>query len=122
MIVNGALNLVLLFAVLVSVKKKPYLAALLFAAIKSALNFFLIRGTPAATQLSIPAQLGVSLVVGVVYAGLAMAFVYFVNRLSQPTQATPEDVPDYKVGGAEKVSFRWEILPLVVLLLLLLML
>jgi hypothetical protein len=122
MILNGILNFVLLFTVLVAVKKKPYLAALLFAAIKSALNFILLRSTGAGAQLSLPAQLGVSLAVGLVYAGLASAFVWFFVRLGTPAKGADEEVPAYKVGGAETVSFRWEIIPLIGLLLLLLLL
>ncbi len=122
MILNGALNLVLLFTVLIVVKKKPYRAALLFAAIKSVLNFLLLRSSHAGPPLSVSAQFGVSLLVGLVYAGLASAFMYFFVRMSTPAKAAVDEVPSYKVGAAETVSFRWEILPLIILLLLLLLL
>lgn len=121
MILTAVLNLVLLFAVLVAVKNKPYVGALLFAAVKTVLHYFLFKEAATSMELSTRAQLGISVLVGCLYAAVASAFVYFVSRLTKP-KISEEESPRYAVGASERMTFRWESIPLIALVLLLLVL
>ncbi len=122
MILNGALNLMLLFFAVVALKKRPYLAAVLFAAVKAVLSFFLTRNLAEQMELSTTGRIGVAIVVGCICGAIATAFMYFFARMSRPRNPSEEDVPSYSVGSSEKMSFRWESIPLIFLLLVLLFL
>jgi hypothetical protein len=122
MLVNGALNLLLLFFVTVALKKRPYVAAALFALVKATLSFFLSKDLVAQMQLSTTGRIGIAVIVGCICGVIAMAFMYFFTRMSRPRNPTEESVPLYSVGSSEKMTFRWESIPLVGLLLVLLFL
>jgi Ca2+/Na+ antiporter len=102
------LNIALLIFVFSAEKKKvkPYIAALLMGVLKAVITAVFSRNI-----------LG-SIVVGVIYAGLAAAFVYFMKRLDRRDDVEREETPSYRSPGSEKMKFRWEYIPLVVLLLL----
>lgn len=101
------LNIVLLFLVFGAEKKKinPYAAALIFGAIKGVLVAVFAQAYIAA------------LVVAAFYAGLVAAFVYFLKRVDRRDEKGQSDEPDYSPGESDKMTFRWEYVPLVVLLL-----
>ena len=122
MLVTGVLNLLLLFFTTVALKKRPYLAAALFAVIKAALSFFLSKDLASQMQLSLTGRIVVAIIVGCICGAIAMAFMYFFTRMSKSRDTTEESAPSYSVGSAEKMSFRWESIPLVALLLVLLFL
>ncbi len=102
------LNILLLFLVFGAKKKKasPYIAAVALGLIKFAVY--------AAFSQSI---LG-PLILGTIYAGLAAAFVYFLIRLDRREDSERPDVPAYTLASSDRMKFRWEYIPLVVLLLL----
>ena len=101
------LNIVLLFVVFGATKKRfnPYAAAGLLGAIKFALYAAFSRAVV------------VPLIIGFVYASLAAAFVYFLLRLDHDA-GKREDVPVYTSSGSDRMTFRWEYFPLVILLML----
>lgn len=102
------INILLLFFVFGAQRKKmnAYWAALLLGLIKAVIYLIFTR------------QLLVAAVMGITFAGLTAALVYFLKRLDQRDAATKEAVPVYRSAGSEKMTFRWEYLPLVVLMLL----
>lgn len=103
-----ALNVVLLLLVFGAAKKKinPYAAASLLGVVKFGL-YAVFSGTVAGP-----------LVVGIIYAGLAVAFVYFLQRIDRREDKERPDVPVYTSAGADRVTFKWEYIPLVILLML----
>ena len=104
MLVNIAL---LLFVFGASKKKKsPYVAALILGAIKAAIYAVFAR------------NLVLALVMGCIFGGLAAAFVYFMKRLDRREDSEREEVPTYRSPGSETMKFKWEYIPLVILLLL----
>jgi xanthine/uracil permease len=103
------LNIALLLLVFGAEKKKvmsAYVAAALLGLIKFIL-YALLSGT-----LIIP------VLIGVVYGGLACAFVFFLKRLEQSEDKERPAVPTYSLAGTEKTRFRWEYIPLAFLLML----
>ena len=102
------LNLLLLLLLFGAQKKKvsPYLAGLLLGVIK--LIFFAV----------FTRNLAWAVIMGVAYAGLGTAFVYFLRRLDQREDRERPEVPAYRPAGADKMKFRWEYFPLVILLIL----
>jgi len=103
------LNIVLLILVFGAEKKKtkPYAAALLLGGIKAAIYGIFTRDVVLAVFM------------GCLWAGLASAFVFFLKRLDRRDAAAREDVPSYRASGSEKLTFKWEYIPLVALLFLL---
>ena len=122
MVINAGLNLVLIFFVFVAVKNRPYAAAAIFAAVKTLVYYFLTKESTSHLHLSPAVQVAVSIVVGCIYAGVASAFIFFVGRLNKPRKGEEEQVPTYSSVDSDKVSFRWEAIPLIGLLGLLLVL
>ena len=59
-----------------------------------------------------------AMVIGLIYAGLAEAFVYFLKRVDRREERDRPAVPVNGLAGSEKVTFRWEYIPFVILLLL----
>ena len=55
---------------------------------------------------------------GVIYAGLATGFVFFLKRIDRRENSERPEVPDYKLAGSETIKFKWEYIPVVILLLL----
>ena len=102
------LNIALLLFVCGAAKKKisPYLAAALLGVIKFALYAVFSQ------------TLLVPLILGVIYGGLAVAFVYFLRRIDHREDKDRPDVPVYTSAGSDRVTFQWEYIPLVILLLL----
>ena len=102
------LNVVLLFLVFGAEKKKfsPYLAALLLGAIKAAIYALVTR-----TIIG-------PVIMGIIYAGLAAAFVFFLRRIDRRENLEKPVVPTYGLAGTQTIKFKWEYIPLVVLLLL----
>ena len=101
-------NIALLIFVFTAEKKKksPYLAAGIFGVVKFALYAMFSR------------NLVVAVLMGALFAGLTAGFVYFLRRLDRREDAERDDTPSYRSPGAEKMKFRWEYFPLVVLLML----
>jgi hypothetical protein len=102
------LNMVLLALVFSSEKKKinPYVSALLLGVIKAVIYIFVSKNI-----------LG-SVLMGGIYALLAVGFVFFLKRLNKREDSEKPDVPVYRTAGTSKGKFKWEYIPLVVLLLL----
>ncbi len=102
------LNIALLFLVFGAEKKKisPYTAALAFGIIKGVIYAVFSR------------NLVFALVMGVIFAGLAAAFVYFLKRIDRREEKERPDVPAYSTAGPDTIKFKWEYIPLVALLLL----
>ena len=100
------LNIVLLLAVFGAAKKKfnPYLAAGLLGAIKFGL-YSVVSQT-----------IVVPLIIGAIYGGFAAAFVYFFSRIDRHEDKERSDVPVYTSSGSDRIKFRWEYIPLVILL------
>jgi multisubunit Na+/H+ antiporter MnhB subunit len=103
------INIVLLFVVFGAQKKKknPYLAALLLGVIKAAIYALFTR------------NLLLAIIMGAAFAALASAFVYFLQRLDKAPDKNQGKVPTYGAPGSDKIEFKWEYFPLVLLLLLL---
>ena len=59
-----------------------------------------------------------AVIMGLAYAGLGTAFIYFLRRLDQRDDRERPEVPTYRPAGTDKVKFRWEYFPLVILLIL----
>ena len=102
------LNIALLLAVFGAEKKKfgPYIAALLLGIIK------------AATYLAFGRGILTAVIVGSLYGGFAAAFVYFLKRLDAREDRDRPAMPNYGSAHSSRVTFRWEYIPVVVLLLL----
>jgi 4-hydroxybenzoate polyprenyltransferase len=102
------LNIALLFLVFGAKKKKisPYIAALLLGAIKGVIYAVFARSILWAV------------IMAVIYAGLAAAFVYFLNRVDRREDRERPEVPTYSSAGSDTIKFKWEYIPLVILLLL----
>lgn len=98
------LNLVLLFFVFGAAKKKfnPYAAALILGAIKGGFYFL-------GSQSILSAIIGF-----ILFGGLAAGLVYLVARLDQK-EATEEPYPKY--GTRKKSPFKWEYIPLSIIVL-----
>jgi len=97
-------NLLLLFLVFAAAKKKfnPYAAAIVFGVAEAGIYFFHTRNVVGACLEF------------AVYALLAAGLVYFLGRLDRkPATGNPYPTP----GTDEKVSFRWEYIPLAALVL-----
>ena len=99
-------NIVLLFLVFGASKKKfnPYASAAILGAVKGVL-YFIGSGS------IIVAVLGF-----VIFGGLAAAMVYFLARLDK-REATDEPYPKY--GTRKSGSFKWEYIPLSIIVILL---
>jgi Ca2+/Na+ antiporter len=108
MIAAMIINILLLVLVFGAEKKKvsPYLAALLLGAIKAAIYLIFFH------------QIAGALITGAVYAALAAGFVYFLKRIDRRENNERPEVPEYQSPGSETIKFKWEYIPLVVLLLL----
>jgi hypothetical protein len=102
------LNLALLFLVFTAEKKKlkPYVAAGLFGLVK-AIIYVVFSG-----------QWLLAVAIGATLGGLVSAFVYLLRRLDRREAGEQPGVPTYRAGGSDKMTFRWEYIPIVVLLLL----
>lgn len=102
------LNLALLLLLFGAEKKKisPYVAALAFGLIKGVITMIFSGSIVAAV------------IVAALFAGLAAAFVYFLKRIDRREDLERPEVPTYGSPGNDTVKFKWEYIPLVVLLLL----
>lgn len=102
------LNIVLLFLVFGAAKKKfsPYVAALLLGLVKAAI-YALVTRTVVGPVL-----------IGIIYGGLAAGFVFFLNRIDRRENSERPDVPTYGLAGSQTIRFKWEYIPLVVFLML----
>lgn len=102
------INIVLLILVFGAKKKKisPYIAAALLGLIKGVIYLVFSR------------NIALALIMGGIYAGLAMVFVYFLTRLDQREDRERPATPTYKSAGTETISFKWEYIPLAVVLML----
>jgi hypothetical protein len=100
-------NIALLFLVFGAERKKisPYAAAALFGGVKGGLVLLVTRSLMAAV------------IVAAFYALLASAFVFFLQRVNRREAKEQPDVPKYSTTGSDKMTFRWEYIPLVILLL-----
>lgn len=103
------LNIGLLILVFTAQKKKlsPWLAGLSFGLVKGVIYGVVTR------------HVIFALVMGLIFAGLATAFAYLLRRVDRREAAAAPEIPTYAAGGSDKVTFRWEYIPLVILLLLL---
>jgi len=102
------LNIALLLLVFGAQKKKinPYVAALLLGVIKAVI-YAVFAGS-----------ILLAVAMGVIYAGLTSAFVYFLTRLDKREDSERPEVPTYRSPGSQTMKFKWEYIPLVILLLL----
>ncbi len=102
------LNIGLLILLVGAEKKKisPYAAAVLFGIVKA-----VIYGVISKSVVG-------PLVLGVIYAGLAAACIYFMKRLDKREDAVQPQIPIYRALSSDTVTFRWEYIPLSILLLL----
>lgn len=104
------LNLILLILLFGSEKKKkfpPYVMALIFGLIKgSAYGFY-------------TGHLVIALVAGLIFAGMAAAFVFFMRSLNQSEDKDRPDLPTYHTPGSQKTKFRWQYIPLWIIAILL---
>lgn len=60
-----------------------------------------------------------ALVLGLLFAGLSCGFVYFLKRVDRREDAERPEIPTYSAAGSDNAKFKWEYIPLVILLLLL---
>ena len=104
------LNLILLILLFGSEKKKkfpPYVMALIFGLIKgSAYGFY-------------TGNLILAVAMGLLFAGLASAFVFFMRSLNQSEDKERPDLPTYHTPGSKKTKFRWQYIPVWVIAILL---
>lgn len=102
------INIVLLILVFGAKKKKisPYIAASLLGVIKGGL------------YLVFSQNIALAVIMGGIYGGLATVFVYFLTRLDQREDRERPAIPTYKSAGSQTASFKWEYIPLVVVLVL----
>ena len=102
------LNIALLVLVFGAEKKKisPYVAALLLGVIKAVI--YAVFG----------ANLVIAVMIGTIYAGLAASFVYFLKRVDRREDSERPEVPTYTSMGSDRIKFKWEYIPIVILLIL----
>jgi len=102
------LNLVLLFLVFGAEKRKfrPYIAATLFGLLK-AIMYVIFSG-----------NFIFALIMGAIYGSLVAGFVFFLKRVDRREASERPETPTYGVAGSEKMKFKWEYVPLTVLLVL----
>jgi hypothetical protein len=84
-------------------KKFPYLGALLLGLVKGGLYFVVPLQTLPLWACLLNGAIGF-----VVFGGLGFGLLYLVRRLDR---GEPQEVR-YTVGGADRVSFKWEYIPL----------
>lgn len=104
------LNIALLFLVfgLTRWKKYPYLGALVFGLVKGALYFAVPLAHLPWWVCAVNGLIGF-----LVFTALGAGLVLFLRRLDR---GEPKEVT-YSVGAADRVTFRWEYLPLTAILL-----
>lgn len=102
------INILLLILVFGAKKKKisPYIAASLLGIIKGVIYLVFTQ------------NIILSVIMGGIYAGLSVVFVYFLTRLDQREDRERPAVPTYKSAGSETLKFKWEYIPLAVVLVL----
>lgn len=101
------LNIGLLILVFAAQKKKlsPWLAGFAFGAVKGAIYAVVTR------------HIVFALVMGLIFAGLTTLFAHLLRRADRRETAAAPDTPAYTVGGSDKMTFRWEYIPITILLL-----
>jgi hypothetical protein len=103
-------NIILLVVVFGATKwkKQPYLGALIFALVKGGLYFAVPLQSLPLWACMLNGAIGFLL-----FGSLAAGFVYFLRRLDR---GETKEV-SYSTRGSDRVTFKWEYLPLVALLL-----
>lgn len=99
------INTILLLFVFGAAKKKlsPYLAALIFGAIKGAIYFFVLNNVV------------VALAAFAIFYGLVAGLIYFFRKLDK-REMTKD--PSTMYSANPKESFKWEYLPITLLVIL----
>jgi hypothetical protein len=102
------LNIALLILVFGAEKKKisPYTAALALGVIKGVIYAVFSH------------SLVIALVMGVIFAAMSAGFVYFLKRVDRREEGERPEVPTYTSAGSDTIKFKWEYIPLVILLVL----
>ena len=105
-------NIVLLLVVfgVARWKKHPYLGALVLGLVKGALYFALPLGSLPLWACVLNGVIGL-----VGFGALAAGLVYFLRRLDR---GEPREV-SYSTAGSDRVVFKWEYIPLCVIVLML---
>lgn len=100
-------NLILLVVLFGAQRKKlhPYVAALLLGSIKFAVYLIFSK------------NLGWALIVGGSFAALGSAVVHLIGRLDKSETEDASPIPDYRPPGSRTIEFRWEYIPLVIVIL-----
>jgi Ca2+/Na+ antiporter len=104
------INLVLLILAFGAQRKikNPYIPALVLGLVKFGLYFVLTH------------QLSVALGSAAIVTVILLAFVFFLGRLDRKGREEMGDIPDYDNRNPTPKSFKWEYIPLSLLLVLLL--
>jgi len=106
MVINIAIILLLLGAE--KTKMRPYLVAVVLGLVRAILTYVSTHNTTWAV-LS-----------GAMYIGLGLAVVYFLKAVMRSDAADGTTSANYTAAGSQTVKFKWQYIPLVVFLLLLL--
>jgi hypothetical protein len=107
MVINIALILLLLGSG--KMKLRPYLAAIVLGLIRAVITYLLTHNTETAV------------ISGVMYIVLGFAVVYFFQAVLRSDAAAGPVPANYTAAGTQTVKFKWQYIPLVVSLLLLLL-